>query len=864
VIGKTLSHYRILENLGGGGMGVVYKAEDTRLGRLVALKFLVGAGIAPPTVGAIHEAPLRDATALERFKREAQAASALNHPNICTVYDIDEYEGQPFIVMEYLQGQTLKQRLVAAGLPRHVEDGGMKPPLQIDTLLDLAIQIADALDAAHQKGIVHRDIKPANIFVIPRGGTAQAKILDFGLAKLIPASKAEMLRGVYPERTEWAQHDRPGVTLSASEGSRGQDLPTASIDGAHLTRPGVAMGTIAYMSPEQARGEELDARTDLFSFGAVLYEMATCRPAFPGEATAVIFNAILSGQPLPLSRLNPELPPPLEEIVNKALEKDRNLRYQHAADMRADLQRLKRDSDSGRSAAVAAAGARPKGVGAIRESPLQRRRWLALAGVTVVALAALLSVVWHFRSEGRVKTIEAVAVLPFANTSGNPDADYLGDGVAESLIDSLSQLPNLRVKSRSATFRYKGKESDLQAVGRELGVQAVLTGRVVQRGGDLVISAELVDARDNSHIWGEQYERKLADILTVEGEIAREISRALRLKLSGEQQKRLARHYTENTEAYQLYLKGRFFWRQFTRSGIEKSIGFFQQALDKDPNFALAYAGLAGAYALSSAGGGVVPPRYSMPRAEAAAMRALEIDDSLGEAHLALAIVRTFYDWDWAGGGQEFQRAIELNPEDAEAHHLYSHYFLFLGRTAESLRESRRALELDPLSPDLTFHLAWHYHFMRQDDLALEQARKALELDPNSSQAHLQLAYAYEGKGMLSQAIAELQKVRALSPQSTFGLADLAYVSALSGRRTEARKILDELIQLSKQGYIPETSVAVVYLGLGEKNRSLDWLEKAYANHAPGVSVLKVDRRYDSLRSDPRFQDLLRRMNFPA
>jgi serine/threonine protein kinase/Flp pilus assembly protein TadD len=830
MVGTTVSHYRILEKLGSGGMGVVYRAEDSRLKRVVALKFL-------PKELAL------DRQALERFQREAQAASALNHPNICTIYDIDEFDGQPFIAMESLEGQTLKYWL-----------GGKAP--RIGKVLELAVQISDALDAAHAKGIVHRDIKPSNIFVTQRG---QAKILDFGLAKLGPTRARET----------------GDIELSA--------LPTVGIIKEAVTDPGVVVGTVAYMSPEQARAEELDARTDLFSFGAVLYEMATGHMAFDCATSAVTLAAILYQAPVPPLRLRPELPPELEGVINKLLEKDPDLRYQTASDLRADLQRLRRDMDSGRSRASAAGG---ESCG----SPLQtrqaayfgrRRRWSAV-GLCVLALSLLLSIVWFFLLKGRVRTIDSVAVLPFVNASGSPDADYLSDGVGESLINSLSHLPGLRVMSRSATFRYKGREFDSKAIGRDLHVDAILTGRVVQRGNNLVIGAELVDTQDNSHIWGDHYDRKLADILTVERDIAQEISRALRLQLSGLEKEQLTKPYTRDTEAYQLYLKGRYFWRKFTGGGIGKSVEYYRQALDKDPDFALAHAGLAAAYALSSTGGGLVPPKEVMPKAETAAMKALEIDDSLGEAHLSLALVRTFYDWDWSGADREFRRAIELNPEDPEAHHLYSHYFTILGRSEESLAESKRALELDPLSIDLTFHLAWHYHFARRDDLAMEQARKALELDPNNSNAHLQLASAYEGKGMFAQAVAEYINVRTLSAQSPFGFADLppiyirsgpaesplglaglAYAYSRSGRRTRAVEILDQLNELSKLQYIPETSMAIVYLGLGEKDRALDWLEKACGEHAPGTCMLKADPRYDSLRSDPRFQSILRRMNLP-
>jgi len=802
MIGQTVSHYRILEKLGGGGMGIVYKAEDLRLGRYVSLKFL------PIELS-------KESLAIERFQREARAASSLNHPHICTIYDVDQYEGQNFIVMEFLEGQTLKHRIAGK-------------PLDLERVPEYGHQIADALDAAHAKAIIHRDIKPANIFLTDHG---QVKLLDFGLAKLLPERRG-------------AKH---AMQRSGAFGVTTQD--------AHLTSDGVALGTVAYMSPEQVRGQELDERTDLFSLGLVLYEMATGQRAFTGNTSGVIFDAILNRAPTPPVRLNPAIPIQLELIINKALEKDRELRYRTASDIRADLQRLKRDTDSARAMPFSSGQSSRQVV---------RRYWphVTWAGALVLVLLALALNVGNLRerlfggaNQGR---IESIAVLPFANLSNDPKTEYLSDGITESLINSLSQLPNLAVMSRNTVFRYKGQSMDPQKVGQDLHVRAILTGRLIQSGDDLMISVNLEDVQNSRQIWGEQYNRKLSNLVAVQQEIAGDIYGRLRPRLAGDEKKLLAKRPTENVEAYQLYLQGLFYWNKWTQADFGKAADYFTQAVQKDPRYALSYAGLADTYSLLG-DAGYLPPSEAWPKAKAAAMQALEIDDTLAEAHTSLGLVKEHFEWDWAGAEREFKRAIELNPNLATAHHWYGDYLANMGRFDEGMAETKKAQELDPLSLIINTTLGWQFYLAGRNDQAVEQLRKVLDIDPKFSPARRILEEVYAHMGKQKEAVAEREKALSLSGGPELA-ASIEEDFTKSGYKGVLQSWLDGLTELSKHSYVSSYSIAESYMRMGEKQKAFEWLEKAYEEHDSGLVSVAVEPMFESIRSDPRFKEIVRRM----
>jgi len=837
VAGTRLGRYEIRSKLGAGGMGEVYLAQETKLDRKVALKIL------PAEVASNQDR-------MSRFVQEAKAAAALNHPNIAHVYEIDEVDGQHFIAMEFVDGQTLRECI-------HGRQSDLRK------LLRHLQHVAEGLAKAHAAGIVHRDLKPDNIMVTRDG---HAKILDFGLAKLIEP------QGQKPDR----------------EGGLSSETATA-VTALHST-PGIIRGTAGYMSPEQAQGKtrEVDHRSDIFSFGCILYEAAAGRKAFEGKDILDSLHKIVYAPTPLIKETNRNAPDELQRIIRLCLAKDPEDRYQTIKDLAIELKEVRRELegvgvDTTVPPLTGSMATSPLGAGAdarqifsattstppaslstrassaeyiitgIKQHKLAAIIFLIVLAIGIVGLAA------YLRTRSSEVAIESIAVLPFVNTSGDANTDYLSDGITESLINSFSQLTGLRVVPRSTVFRYKGQQLDPQEIGRKLGVRAVLTGRVVQHGDTVNIQTELIDVDKESQLWGEQYSRSISDLQAVQSEISKVISAKLRLKLTGEEQQQLAKKYTPPPEAYQAYLKGRYYFFQHKEESHKKAIDSFNQAIRLDPNYAQAYAGLASVYTEISSS--YLPPTEAMPKAKEAVQKALTLDGSLAEAHVALAEVHWWGDWDFPAAEQEFKRAIELSPNEPTAYVEYANFLARLGRSNEAIALSNRALQLDSISPFVNSNVASIFYFAHQYDRLIEQANKMLDMDHNSSQAHAWLGYGYLQKGLYEQAITELQ--RSADPQSVDGLTQLGYAYAVAGRKSEALKALAELQALSERRYVSPVRIARIYVGLGDKESAFEWLEKGYTGRSDHLTQLKTDPMFDSLRSDPRFADLLRRVGFP-
>lgn len=803
--GRTVGHYRILSKLGAGGMGEVYLANDTKLHRKVAIKFLATESTA-------------DQLANKRLIREAQAAATLDHPGICSIYEVGEEAGRSFIVMQYIEGDTLDSRI-------------RNKLLDLTDSLKIASQVADALVEAHSQGIIHRDIKPRNIMITARG---QAKLMDFGLAALI------------------------GQRLAAR----------SETDTTILTEPGLVVGTVPYMSPEQLRGEPLDGRTDIFSFGTVIYQMLTGQQPFAARSDAETITAILTSDPPPMTRYAADVPRELERIVSKALAKNRDNRYHGAGDLLIDLQSLKAGLELKSTANVAIdrpQTSEPSFDQISVETTLKqrlinflRRRRLAAVGVATILLSVAIILI---KPPWAISNIDSVAILPYLTPGDNPSLQYLSDGIAEGLIIDLSQLPQLKVMSRTSAFRYRPPEVEPMEIGRRLKVKAVAIVRVSQIDDRLAISLELVDTKDGRQIWGAQYDRRPSDVIAVQAEMSQLIAEKLRLRLTRNEQKERAGRYTDNTEAYQLYLQGRFYYYKLTEEAVNKSIEYYKKSISKDERFGLAYAALSIAY--TTLGANYVPPKQVMEIARAHAIKAIELDSALPEAHVSLADILYAYDWDWAGAESEYKRALDLDANNATAYQGYGYLLETMNRTPESIRMMQRAVALDPLSLIAHMNLGAAYYYAAQYDQSIAECRQALELDSSFYHARLSIANTYALRGMRDEALAELSAVTGVSVDNPLVRAATARIYATTGKATEAQRILNSLIAAATQKQFDPYEVASICALLNRRDQALQWLERSVDERSSSVLRLGIDPQLKSLQNDQRFKDLLRRINLP-
>ncbi|MCI0443060.1 protein kinase [bacterium] len=789
--GRVLSHYRIIKQLGAGGMGEVYLAKDTQLDRTIALKIL------PAEVAFDQER-------MHGFVREAKAASAIDHPNIVQVYEISQAEGVNFIAMQYVEGHTLRDKM-------------NDHSLQTDEILQTAIQMTDAMAEAHARGIIHRDLKPANIMISNKG---YVKLLDFGLARIEKIPELDELSQVQT----WTK-----------------------------TEPGTIAGTIAYMSPEQALGKKIDHRTDIFSIGVVLYEMSTGRRPFFGNNPTETIDKIVHSQPESITRLNYSVPQELERIIRKCMEKDPGRRYQSVSDILIDLKNLQRDLNSSKIKFQAP----DSGV-------VSRKRNIGLAiALLLVATMAGLILRERFLVTGNRIHIKSIAVLPLENLPRNPNEEYFADGMTEALITDLAKIGSLKVISRTSVMRYKGINKPMREIAEELNVDALVEGSVFRAENQIRITAQLIDAETDEHIWAESYEGDATNILKLQREVASAIARQIKVQLTPEEKHRLGETTAINLQAYEAYLKGQFYRAKSSEEGFNTAIDYFQKAIELEPQYPASYAGLAAVYGMIG-NYGFRPPKNVYPKAKEIAQKALKVDPNLAETHNVLGYINANFDWDWLGAETEFKRAIELNPNLAVAYDSYSYFLLVQNRIDESFIMRKKALELDPISLSINTNMGSSLRSAGRLDESVIQLRKTIQMDPNFYRAYVWLGQTYDVQGKHQAAINESEKARALSKETPYVLSALGYVYARAGRKEDALEMLKKLTDLSSRRYVSPYDIALVYAGLGDKDEAFSWLEKAYQERATWLIVLNYDQQWDPLRNDDRFSNLLHRMNFSS